>query len=126
MSNTSENLIIDSVLTLSDRVGDIVNHKAFNGFGELLLPYDNNAAYRSTSLRDVATLMPYHGHVRPDVVISSVNHMINEVAGGKTIFYNIYSVQQMQQNPSLQNTGLFFFRGKPGAPFAIVSPGWRF
>jgi hypothetical protein len=57
MSNTSENLIIGSVLTLSHRVGDIVNHKAFNGFGELLLPYDNNAAYGSTSLRDVATLM---------------------------------------------------------------------
>jgi hypothetical protein len=126
MSNTGENITTDTLLTLSQRVGDIVNHTAFHGFGELLLPWDNNSSYHNTSLRDVGSLMPYHGNVRPNVVLSSVNHMIKEVNSGKTIFYPFYSVQQKQQNPSLQQTGLFFFRGKPGAPFAIVCPGGGF
>ncbi|MCU7550438.1 alpha/beta hydrolase [Chitinophagaceae bacterium LB-8] len=126
MSNAGGNITIDTLLTLSHRVGDITTHSAFQGFGELLLPWDNNSSYQNTSLRDVASLMPYHSNVRPDVVLSSVNHMINEVASGKTIFYNIYSDQQKQQDRSLEQTGLFFFRGKPGAPFAIVCPGGGF
>lgn len=125
-SAIGEKITTDTVLTLSNRVGDIVNHKAFNGFGELLLPWDNNSNYHNTSLTSVGSLMPYHSNVRPDVVLSSVNHMIKDGANGKTIFYNFYSVQQKQENPSLQKTGLFFFRGKPGAPFAIVCPGGGF
>jgi acetyl esterase/lipase len=126
MSKTEENIRIDSLLTLGHRVGDMVNHSAFQGFGELLLPWDNNSSYQNTPLRDVGSLMPYHSNVRPDVVLSSVNHMINEVASGKTIFYNFYSNQQLQQNSLLEQTGLFFFRGRPGAPFAIVCPGGGF
>lgn len=29
-------------------------------------------------------------------------------------------------NPAKESTGLFFFRGKPGAPFAIICPGGGF
>lgn len=126
MNDTGGKLIIDTTLTLGHRVEDIVNHKAFQGFGEMLLPWDNNSSYYTTSLKDVGSLMPYHSNVRPDIVLSSVNHMINEANSGKTIFYNFYSAQQKQQEPSLTQTGLFFFRGKPGAPFAIVCPGGGF
>lgn len=126
MSKTEENIRIDSLLTLGHRVADMVNHSAFQGFGELLLPWDNNSSYQNTPLRDVGSLMPYHSNIRPDVVLSSVNHMINEVASGKTIFYKFYSNQQLQQNALLEQTGLFFFRGKSGAPFAIVCPGGGF
>ena len=110
-NKTKVNDTIITPLTLDHKVRDIVNHTAFQGFGELLLPLDNNSSYQNTSLRAVSSLMPYHSNVRPDVVLSSVNHMINDVASGKTIFYNFYTVQQKQQNPSLEQTGLFFFRG---------------
>ena len=55
-----------------------------------------HASYYYTSLSDVGSLMPYHSNVHPDVVLSSVNHMINEVAIGKTIFYHIYSVKHFK------------------------------
>lgn len=126
MIHTGKKLTINATLTLGHRIEDIVNHKAFQGFGEMLLPWDNNSSYYTTSLKDVGSLMPYHSNVRPDIVLSAVNHMINEVNSGKTIFYNFYSAQQKQQDPSLTQTGLFFFRGKPGAPFAIVCPGGGF
>lgn len=124
--NYKRSIIIDTPLTLDHRVEDIVNHAAFQGFGEMLLPLNNNSSYYTTSLKDVGSLMPYHGNVRPDIVLSSVNYMIEEVDRGKTIFYNFYSAQQKQRNPSLEQTGLFFFRGNPGAPFAIVCPGGGF
>lgn len=124
--NTGEDQMVNTHLILNDTVSDIVNHPAFQGFGELLLPWDNNARYYDTSLRNVGRLMPYHNNVRPEVVLSSLNHMIDEVNSGETIFYNFYSEQQKQQDPSRNQTGLFFFKGKPGAPFAIVCPGGGF
>jgi acetyl esterase/lipase len=52
--------------------------------------------------------------------------MIDEINDGKTIFYDFYTEQQKQENPTKESTGLFFFRGKPVAPFAIVCPGGGF
>ena len=126
LEHVGENVEMDGHLTTSNYVRDIVNHPAFKGFGDLLLPFDNNSGYYNTRLSDVASLMPYHGHIHPEVVIDAVNHMIDEVNGGKKIFYDFYTDEQKQQDSGKRNTGLFFFRGKPGAPFAIVCPGGGF
>ena len=126
VNDASRNIRVHGPLTLRHTVGDLVNHTAFQGFGELLLPWNDNSSYYNTSLKNVGSLMPFHSHVQPDVVLSALNHMIDEVESGNTIFYNIYSPQQKSQDPSLEQTGLFFFRGKPGAPFAVVCPGGGF
>ena len=52
--------------------------------------------------------------------------MIDDVADGKTVFYRIYDEAQRQQQAAKNHTGLFFFRGRPGAPFAVVAPGGGF
>ena len=52
--------------------------------------------------------------------------MIDDAASGKTVFYRFYSDVQRQQQPARSNTGLFFFRGRPGAPFAVIAPGGGF
>lgn len=113
-------------LTTNDYVRDIVNHPAFVGFGELLLSRDNNSSYYNIPLSNMGSLIPYHGNVRPDVIVGSVNYMIDEVNKGKTIFYDIYTEQQKQQDPAKRNTGIFFFRGNPNTPFAVVCPGGGF
>jgi len=113
-------------LTTGNYVRDIVNHQAFKGFGELLLPRDDNSGYYSTSLSNIDLLMPYHDHVVPDDVVGALNHMIDEVNEGRTIFYDFYTGEQKRQDPAKRNTGLFFFRGQHEAPFAIVCPGGGF
>jgi len=113
-------------LTTRSIVSDIVNHPAFKGFGDLLLPLDNNSAYYNTLLSDVSSLMPYHSHVEPAVVVGALNHMIDEANAGRTIFYNFYTEEQKRQDPGKKYTGLLFFRGNPGASFAIVCPGGGF
>jgi hypothetical protein len=70
--------------------------------------------------------MPYHNHVDPAIVVGAINHLIDEVSDGKTVFYDFYTDAQKQQDPNKRITGLFFFRGNPGAPFAIVCPGGGF
>jgi acetyl esterase/lipase len=113
-------------LTTDHAVGDVVDHLAFDGFGALLLPRDTYSGTYDTLLHNVGSLMPYHSHVNPDIVVGALNHMIDEVNDGKTIFYEFYTEQEKQDDPTKESTGLFFLRGKPGAAFAIVCPGGGF
>jgi hypothetical protein len=76
----------NAYLSANNYVQDAVNHGAFSGFGELLLPRDNNASYYNTRLSNVASLMPYHQNVNPADVVNALNGMIDEVNAGNTIF----------------------------------------
>ena len=109
-----------------DAIADLVNHPAFAGFGHLLLPWDGGAPDERMQLRNIGSLLPYHGHVDPPTVASALNRMIDDVRAGQTIFHQIYTADEKKQEPTKSHTGLFFFRGRPGAPFAIISPGGGF
>jgi acetyl esterase/lipase len=113
-------------LRVDDTIGDVLKHPAFAGFARLVLPWDNRQNDPTLPLRNVGTLLPYHTHVDPPVVVASFNRMIDDVSAGRTVFYDIYTAGQKQAESSRKNTGLFFFRGKPGAPFAVIAPGGGF
>lgn len=113
-------------LTTADSVRDIVEHPAFKSFSQLILPTEQDTRYLDTPLSNVRSLMPYHGHVNPDTVVGALNRMIDDVNDGKAVFYDFYAEQQKRDNPAKENTGLFFYRGEKGAPFAIVCPGGGF
>lgn len=113
-------------LRVDDTVGDLLAHRAFAGFGRLLLPWDDRQYDTSMRLRDIGLLLPYHSHVEPAVVVSSLNRMIDDADAGLTIFHDFYTAAEKEAEPSRRNTGLFFFRGRPGAPFAVIAPGGGF
>ena len=105
---------------------DLLRHQAFAGFAHLILPWDDRAYDEQTPLTRIGSLLPYHTHVDPNTVATGLNRMIDDVASGKTVFYRFYTDGRMQQEPAKSGTGLFFFRGRPGAPFAVIAPGGGF
>ena len=113
-------------LTANSRVRDLLNHPAFAGFGRLILPSDNRAYDENMPLSQLGALMPYHSHVNPEVMVGALNRMIDDAGKGQVIFYDFYTPAHKQEQPAKENAGLFFFRGKPGAPFAVISPGGGF
>jgi acetyl esterase/lipase len=113
-------------LTKENSIRDIIDHPAFSGYADHLLPWEDNSRYMTTSLRQVGSLMPYHSNVKPEVVVDALNYMIDLVDDGKTVFYDFYGDQQKKEDPAKAHTGLFFFKGRPGAPFAVVCPGGGF
>lgn len=113
-------------LSADGRLGDLIGHPAFAGFAPLLLPWDDRSYDPGMSIREIGTLLPYHSRVESRVVLAALNRMIDDAAAGRQIFYDFYSVAEKRADPSKANTGLFFFRGKPGAPFAVISPGGGF
>jgi len=113
-------------LRIDDTIGDVLEHPAFAGFGRLLLPWDDRRFDTTMRLREIGSLLPYHTHVNPAVVVSSLNRMIDDASAGRTVFHDFYTAAEKEAQPSRRNTGLFFFRGKPGAPFAVIAPGGGF
>ncbi|MCY7939619.1 alpha/beta hydrolase [Bacillus inaquosorum] len=109
-----------------DSILDIVNHPAFEGFGQYILPLGRGIFDGKMKLNRVATLLPYHNNVDHYAVVDAINYMINELSDSKTIFYDFYTDQQKQEDPIKRSTGLFFFKGDSGAPFAVVCPGGGF
>lgn len=112
-------------LTTSSTVKDVIEHEAFSGFGQFILPaersYDDNMR-----LADVARLLPYHNYVTGERTVGTINKMIDYVSDGNRLFYDIYSDAEKRADSRKNNTGLFFFRGESGKPFAIVCPGGGF
>jgi len=113
-------------LRVDDSVGDILDHPAFGGFARLLLPWDDRRYDTSMPLKSIGALLPCHSEVDPAVVVSSLNRLIDDASVGRAIFYDVYTNAQKKAEPSRKDTGLFFFRGKPGSPFAIIAPGGGF
>jgi acetyl esterase/lipase len=109
-----------------DSLRDLLGHPAFAGFAKLLLPWDGRRYDDAMRLSDIGLLLPYHSHVNPETVVGALNRMIDDVNSGHAVFYPFYREDQNQGQPARENTGLFFFRGKPGAPFAVISPGGGF
>ncbi len=94
-----------------------------------MLPWDDRAYDEHMPLTRIGSLLPYHSHVDPETVTGALNRMIDDADNGNTVFYRFYAEAQRREEPARSNTGLFFFRGRPGAPFAVISPsaeGWVF
>lgn len=113
-------------LRVDDRIQDLLGHPAFAGFERLLLPWDGRSYDEQMSLRQMGELLPYHSHVEPRIAVAALNRMIDDAARGLKVFHDFYTPAQKREDPAKQHAGLFFYRGKPGAPFAIIAPGGGF
>jgi acetyl esterase/lipase len=112
-------------LGIQSTIRDILRHPSFAGFSHLILPWDDRAYDEDLQLTGISSLLPYHSHVDPETVTNGLNRIIDDAASGQTVFYSFYSEAQRRQ-PARRNTGLFFFRGSRGAPFAVICPGGGF
>ena len=111
-----------SSVTGNTKVADVMNHPVFRGYGRLLFPVDFSIP-KNMKLGEIDELMPYHNYVRTDTTVKTVKHLINRVGKGGTVFYDIYTEKEKKADPQKKNTGLIFFKGKPGRKFAVVNAG---
>jgi len=109
-----------------EKVINVINHPAFEGFGRFLFPAGNRRPDEDMRLDAIATLLPYHSNINTDTTTGVLGYMLNEAGNGKTIFYDIYTEEEKTADLTKENTGLFFFRGEPGAPFAVICAGGGF
>ena len=122
----AENMNRYAPLKGDDTIQTLLAHPAFQGFSQHLLTRESDVANKSLSLKQIRSLLPYHGSVDVSTILSALNHMVDDAAAGKTLFYDVYTEQEKETDPSKITTGLFIFRGKANAPFALICPGGGF
>lgn len=113
---------VDAATTL----GELAGHPAFEGGGVLLLPWYGRREDLNASFSEVGTYMPYHSAIDVPTMLAAVNRLIDDAEQGRSVFYPVYSVEERAHDPRKEEAGLFFFRGREGAPFAVVNPGGGF
>ena len=106
--------------TRQSRISDVINDPAFGDFGRLLFPVDNGY-WSGTTLEDLR--LTWYNGIDPDKTVEIVNTLKSQAEAGQTVFYDIYTEAEKQADSDKRDTGLFFFKGNSGAPFAICNAG---
>lgn len=108
-------------------VQDIINDKDFENFGRLLFPVDR-AITNDMTLEDISTPNVYiwYSHIKVNKTVEIINSLKKRTQNGEKVFYDIYTEREKMLDPSKRDTGLFFFKGKDNAPFAICNAGGGF
>ena len=111
------------VYTKETRIREVQSDPAFGDYGRLIFPVDNGYMSGNTlgSLR-----LTWYSNIDPDKTVEICNYLKSHAEAGETIFYDIYSEEEKAADPAREDTGLFFFRGDPGAKFAVVNAGGGF
>ena len=114
-------------VTKDTKVSEIINDPAFGNFGRLLFPVDRTVSGAMT-LEEISSSSVYtwYSNIKADKTVEIVNDLKSRSEDGEQIFYPIYSEEEMAENPEKRDTGLFYFKGKPGAKYAIFNAGGGF
>lgn len=110
----------------STKINDILKNSLFKGIGQFLFPTDFYSITNNMTLKDVDHLLPYHSHIEVSTTLEVLEYLENQRKQGNQIFYDIYTEKEKQADPTKRKTGLFFFKGKKNAPFAIINAGGGF
>ena len=81
---------------------------------------------KAMTMADAPSLLLWHTNMKAQEMVDGVNCLIDERNRGNQVLYDYYTEDEKEHDPTKRNTGLFFFRGRPGAPFAVVSAGGGF
>ena len=118
---------MDRYYTSQSTVSDVINDPVFGSFGRLLFPVDRNVP-PSMTLAQVSTSNVYmwYPYIQVKNTVEILNYLHSQAANGEQIFHSIYSADEIAQDRSKKDTGLFVFKGEIGNPFAITNAGGGF
>ena len=113
--------------TQDTTVGEVIHDPAFGDFGRLLFPVDRYISEDMT-LADISSSDVYvwYSNIDADKTVEIVNDLKTRAENGERVFCNIYSDDEIEEDASRADTGVFFFKGDPGAKFAIMNAGGGF
>ncbi len=106
--------------TEDTQIERVIHDPVFGDYGRLLFPVDKRY-YAGDTLGELS--MTWYTHIDPNKTVEICNDLKARAESGQTVFYDIYTEEEKAADPRLEDTGLFFFRGEQGAPFAVTCAG---
>lgn len=109
--------------TVNTKISDVINDPVFGDYGRLIFPV-NNSYYSGDTLGELE--LTWYSNIDPTKTVEIANYMRSHAENGDVIFYDIYTDEEKEADPSKKDTGLFFFKGNPGERFAVCNAGGGF
>lgn len=109
--------------TVNTRIEEVITDPAFGGYGRLVFPVVSGY-YSGSTLGSLGLV--WYNCIDPDKTVEICNYMKTHALAGGPIFYDIYTEEEKAAGPEKEDTGLFFFKGAPGAKFAVCNAGGGF
>ena len=106
--------------TADTKIDDVIGYPAFGDWGRLIFPV-NKGYYSGDTLGQLN--LTWYTEIRPEKTVEICNYFKDHTDAGEVVFYDIYTEEEKASDPSLKDTGIFFFRGEPGAKFAVCNSG---
>ena len=106
--------------TGDSRISEVIADPVFEDYGRLLFPA-NTGYYRGDRMNNLS--LTWYGALDTEKTVEIVNTLRSRADSGEQIFFDIYTEDEIAADPSKADTGLFFFKGDPGARFAICNAG---
>ena len=102
-------------------VKEVLNLPLFKDFGRLLFPVNRSVSLDMTlKTLSSSSIYLWYSHIQVDQTVEIINTLYED-ANKHTVFYNIYSEEEILKDPSKKDTGIFLFKGHAYAPFAICN-----
>ena len=97
--------------TKDSTVEDVISDPAFGDFGRLLFPVDIHVPDDLT-MEEVSSSQIYlwYSNIQTEKTLDILNSLKAQALSGEPVFYQFYSEEEMEADPSKRDTGLFFFR----------------
>lgn len=109
--------------TADTPVEAVLQDEVFGDYGRLLFPVDTGY-WSGDTLGELQ--LTWYNNIDPEETVEIVNTLWQRAEAGETVFYGIYTEAEKAQDPDKADTGLFFFKGEAGAPFAVCNAGGGF
>lgn len=109
--------------TADTKISEVIGDSVFEDYGRLIFPA-NKSYYSGDTLGELG--LTWYSHIDSDKTVEIANYMRSRAQAGETVFYDIYTEEEKAADPAKRDTGLFFFKGNPGARFAVCSAGGGF
>ena len=111
--------------TVNTRIEEVTGDPAFGDYGRLIFPVDSGY-FSGDTLGGLS--LTWYNYIEPDKTVEICNYLKEQAVAGNPIFYDICTYEEKAADPVKEDTGLFFFRGEPGAKSAVCnavgSPMW--
>lgn len=109
--------------TADTKIQEVISDPVFGDYGRLIFPVES-AYYSGNTLGSLR--LTWYNNMDPNKTVEIANYMKARAEAGETIFYDIYTDEEKAKDPAKADTGLFFFKGRAGAKFAVCNAGGGF
>ena len=84
-------------IMMGTKIGDVIDHPAFQGKGNLLFPWNDRLRnHPEQTMRYAPRLHLWHSHMDPQQMADGVNRLIDDVSDGKQVLYDIYDQEEKE------------------------------